>query len=183
MIVRRNVIIIGSAWSDSGKTTFACSLVSRHAHLAPVAIKVTTVSDTSDGCPSGRNCGVCVSMGESFEIARESDDSGNKDTSKLLKAGADEAYWLRSRESCLEAGILELLAKTEKDSCIIVESNSARSVIEPGLFIVTRDDSHDKIKPSCKKVIRLADAVVAFGDFDATLDAIRFSSGEWCMAL
>jgi molybdopterin-guanine dinucleotide biosynthesis protein len=181
MIERPNAIIIGAAWSNSGKTTFACGLISRFVRFAPVAIKITTIDDSGDHCPSGKNCGVCTSIGDNFIITRERDPDGNKDTNKMLSAGAAKVFWLRARASCLEAGVRELLDGLDDGACIVLESNSARTIVEPGLFLVTKDRTNGRIKPSCKKVIGFADRTITFDDFEATLGTIRFTNMKWTL--
>jgi hypothetical protein len=179
MIDKPNVCIIGAAKSGSGKTTFACSLIAKHLSHGPIAVKITTISDESDGCPSGKNCGVCTSIGENYEIIRELAPGGDKDTNKLLASGAKRVYWLRAKRACLEAGISAILDEAGNGECFIIESNSARTAIDPGLFIVTKERASDTMKPSCREVIAFADAVIDFDDFNSALSAIDYEEGRW----
>ena len=90
MIQAPNMLMIGSADRNSGKTTFACALI---AHLSGrheiVAAKVTTIQERDGTCPRGGDgCGVCATLDGRFCITEETVRGGTKDTQRLLDAGA-----------------------------------------------------------------------------------------------
>jgi molybdopterin-guanine dinucleotide biosynthesis protein A len=64
--------------------------------------------------------------------------------------------------------------------CLICESNSARKAVEPGLFVIVRQDGDD-FKPSCTEVYDDADRVVQFyGDrWDVEPEDVDFSEARW----
>jgi molybdopterin-guanine dinucleotide biosynthesis protein len=177
-----NAIMIGSGRTNSGKTTFACMIIEKFREAGPFAIKVTTLSDDNDVCPSGKNCGVCTSLDGRYMIVEESNRDGMKDSSKLLRAGAARVFWLRTRRACLSAGIEAVLHELPAGACLVLESNSARTVVEPGVFVVTRERADSVFKPTCSEVLEYADRIVGFDDFRETLDDIRFENGSWSIS-
>lgn len=171
-----NLLLIGAIARNTGKTELACRIIKKLHQYKIIAIKVTTINEKSNGCPSGRNCGVCASLNENYTITEEKDSSCNKDTGKLLLAGAYKVFWLKSVKQHLEQGVRELLELVEKDTLLICESNSIRNIIEPGLFIITKSRQEKKIKPSCWEVRQYADFNLTFSDFDQLLKNLDFRS-------
>jgi len=158
------MLIIGAAGRNVGKTEFACELIRRHAATQPVfGIKVTTVHGHGGPCSrGGQGCGVCTSLTENYCITEEHQASGRKDTSRMLRAGAQGVWWLRVLREHIEAGLREVLERIPAHALIVCESNTARTVLEPGLFLVVRETGAAAMKPSCRVVFDQADRVVEF---------------------
>lgn len=181
------MIVIGAADRNVGKTEFACALIRQYAPAMPViAVKVTPV-DANDGlCPrGGKGCGVCSSLSGDFCLTEEILDGDSalsgKDTDRMLSAGASHVYWLRVLRSCMEKGVAELLSLIPEDACVVCESNTVRTVIEPGAFIVLRKSGSAVIKKSCAAVIDKADRLVDFfGDkWNFNPERCAFLQGRW----
>ena len=187
-----NLLLIGAAERNIGKTEFACSLIKKlKADFTVIGIKITAVKENDGKCPRGGNgCGVCSSLKTNFCITEETDTILNKDTSKMLNAGAAKVYWLRVLKEHLYSGIEALFSKIEKENCgklcLICESNSARLAVQPGLFIVIKKDNSDCIKESCRNVINLADVIVKFNPekicHDLSDENIEFDGVNWSVS-
>jgi molybdopterin-guanine dinucleotide biosynthesis protein A len=178
------MLMVGASARKLGKTELACKLIA-HAGAHPVtAIKVTTVEDHHTDCPAGREgCGVCASLKGPFAISEETDPTGDKDTSRLLAAGAIRVLWLRVRQAHLAEGSAALMQRLGPDALSICESNSLRQVIEPDLYLQVRGELAGPIKASAGRVRPAADRLlrpsVAGDSFD--LDEVRVSAGRWSM--
>ncbi len=185
MIKIDRMLMIGSAGTNVGKTELACALLrrlSRHDDIA--AIKVTAISDKDGQCPrGGEGCGVCSSLEGNFVITLETDKLSNKDTSRLLSAGASRVYWLRVLKTHLEEGASALVEMLGAQTPSICESNSLRRVVEPGLFLLARRESSKLWKESAQQVQRYADRIVTARDgvFDLDLSRIGLVSGKWTL--
>ena len=61
-----NVLLLGAADRNVGKTEFACQVIRRHAPRWPVyGVKVTPIRGDGAACPRGGNgCGVCSTLSE-----------------------------------------------------------------------------------------------------------------------
>lgn len=183
MIKLNNFVIIGALGRNAGKTELACRLIhSLKQSQEIIALKVTTIKENGESCPrGGMGCGVCSSLNGNFELTEEVENRENKekDTTKMLRAGAKKVYWLRVLKSCLQEGItcfLNTLLQEDKNKVIVCESNSLRLVVEPGLFLVCRS-SLDKVpKISCQEVLKYADRIV---DFDIATEAISYKNKKW----
>ena len=156
------MILVGSTARDLGKTALAARLIEA---LRPtekvVGVKVTTVRDKGANCPRGGDgCGTCSSMTGDYEIWEETDPDGEKDTARLLKAGAARVFWLKVMRDALPEGRDALMARIDRDAVIVAESNSLRRVVAPGLFLMLTGSDRDRVKPSAREVMAFVDITV-----------------------
>jgi molybdenum cofactor guanylyltransferase len=186
MIELPNMLMIGSAQRKVGKTELACALISRLRTLHDViAIKVTTIREANGECPhGGEGCGICSSFGGEYEMTEE-ERAGpeGKDTVRMLEAGAARVLWLRVLKDHLEEAMSALLETIERDAVLICESNSLRTVLEPGLFLMVKDMSSDSYKPTARDVKDRADRIIRFDGegFDVDTNDITFADGRWAL--
>ncbi|MHC4288671.1 MAG: molybdenum cofactor guanylyltransferase [Planctomycetota bacterium] len=177
------MIMVGAGDRNVGKTEFACSLISKFSHQHDiVGLKVTTVDEGRSGCPRGGNgCGVCTSFEGNYCLTEETDDQSDKDTCRMLAAGAKKVLWLRVLKQHLEEGINALQAAIGTDVVSVCESNSLRLIVEPGLFFMFKAVNSNECKPSAASVEKYADRTVLFdgSSFDIRLDEIQLIDGKW----
>jgi len=184
MIKRNQMLMIGSAGSNVGKTQLACALIERFSKDTPiVGIKVTAIEKQDEKCPrGGEGCGVCASMEGNFSIVEEFDSTSNKDTCRLLAAGARRVLWLRVLKEHIVDGAKALLDILGPDTVCICESNSLRSVIEPGLFLMVTTDGQQDWKNSARQVKDYADRIVVSHKDGFDIDQVKLVNDNWTMA-
>jgi len=179
-----NMLLIGSAGRDAGKTEFAAALIG---HLAPrtglIGVKATVIRRNDGSCPrGGRGCGVCSSLRGPYEITAETSCDSGKDTSRLLAAGAERVFWLRVRQDSMAEGVRALLDTAGREALLVCESNSLRHAVKPGLFIMVRR-INQPFKQSAAAVRCWADRIVTSDGerFDLDIDTIRPGGGRWAL--
>ncbi len=157
-----NMILIGSTARNSGKTTLAGLIINRYKlNGSVVGLKVTTIHDKNRKCiRGGEGCGACSSLKGNFQITEELNASNNKDTSLLLAAGADRVYWLKTLEGNIYEGFETVIDRIPKGALIVCESNSLRTAVNPGVFIMIKNTRDCQIKKSAGKVIDQADIII-----------------------
>ena len=177
------MLMIGSAGRKTGKTELACALIKKFSKDRDITgIKVTTIEERDGQCPrGGQGCGVCPSLDGDFCITEETDSSSDKDTARLLVAGAKRVFWLRVMKTHLEEGLTALPDIIGADAISICESNSLRLVVEPGLFLMVQGSNQEVPKSSARAVMRYADRIViSDGDnFDFDIDRTKLVNGKW----
>ncbi|MHC4476255.1 MAG: NTP transferase domain-containing protein [Planctomycetota bacterium] len=187
MIKLERMLMIGSAGSKVGKTELACALIKRLSKTTEiVGIKVTTIKAKGQECPrGGEGCGVCASLDGSFVITEETDRDSNKDTARLLKAGAARVFWLRVIGGHIEDGMSSLLEVMGPNAISVCESNSLRQVVEPGLFIMVQGPGRQQWKSSARAVKEYADKIVTSdgSSFDLDTEQIRLTARKWAMTV
>jgi len=181
MIKMPNMIMIGAAGKNIGKTTLASQIINNFKdNYGIIAIKITIIRD--DGAFfDGRNAVRVENLKNGYMITGETDFKSTKDTSRLLRAGAKKVYWLRTIKSHIWDGFNDIMRKIPDDAPIVCESNTLRNHVEPGVFVIVRSSNLNAIKPSAQKVWKYADKIIYFDsdEFDFEIDEILFKNGKW----
>lgn len=156
------MILVGSTARHIGKTELSSRLIEAlRSRGKVIGVKVTTIRDRRETCPRGGDgCGVCSSVSGDFEVQEETDPNGDKDTSRLLRAGAARVFWLKVMRDALAEGFEALAARLDRDAVIVAESNSLRHVVRPGLFLMVEDRASEGIKPTACEVMPFVDLTV-----------------------
>jgi len=183
MTVNSNILIIGSTGRNTGKTEFACRIIEKHsARKEIIGVKVIPVDKNEGNCHRGLDgCGLCDSLTGDYEIIEEKAIDSSKDTSRMLKAGAKKVYLLIVDRNSLEKGINAVLRIVPDNALIVIESNTIRKVIEPGLFIVIKKITNNSVKNSCAEVIEFADKIIEFNNmnWDFHPDKVSIRNKSW----
>ena len=175
-----NMLLVGSTARNTGKTTFCLAFLERWKNKFDIiGLKVTNVRDGNGICHHGNEgCGVCASFAGNYEIIEEADKSGEKDTQKLLAAGAKKVFWLKAVNDCVEEALNIILSGISKNSIILCESNSLSEIVRPGVSLLMRKSGITQVKPSAALFIEKADFVADIsepGSIEAVLDKIEVS--------
>jgi molybdopterin-guanine dinucleotide biosynthesis protein A len=161
-----NMIMIGATGRNTGKTEMACRLIKKFiSRYTVIALKVTTVKETDGKCHGGdERCGKYSSLEANYSLTEEVSNNPQKDTGKMLAAGAHKVYWLEVKKEYLTEGIEAFLKLVNNgpDKIIICESNSLRTVVEPGLFLINQNVRESSIKQSCQDVLSHHDYMIHF---------------------
>jgi len=185
MIKIPGMLMVGSAGANVGKTKLACALIRKFSKSRPIiGIKVTTIKAKDGQCPrGGQGCRVCSSLEGDYCITEEIDSNCDKDTARLLAAGAGRVFWLRVMKTHLKEGLTALLDTIGSDAVSICESNSLRRVVEPGLFLMVKGRGLKVWKTSARETGRYADRIVMSdgNGFDFDLDQIKLADAKWTM--
>jgi len=168
-----------------GKTMLACELLRKFGKDTDIiGIKVTAIKEKDGRCPRGGvGCGVCSSLEGDFCITEETNTKSQKDTARLLAAGARRVFWLCVLKTHLKEGLKALLDIIGSDAISICESNSLRLVVEPGLFLMVKNCDSKRWKESTQQVKEYADVIVISrsSGFDFDLDQIKLADGRWLL--
>lgn len=186
MIKLDGMLMIGSAGANVGKTELACAILRkfRQSGEGIVGIKVTTINEKDGQCPrGGEGCGVCSSLEGVYLITQETNPASDKDTARLLAAGASRVYWLRVLRTHIEEGFAALLEAIGPESTSVCESNSLRRVVEPAIFFVTEKKDAKVWKPSALEVKKYADRIIISDghSFDFDINEIKLDGGKWLL--
>lgn len=178
-----NMLMLGAAGRNTGKTEFACRLIRRYRQSENViGLKITTIDESRKGCPRGKKgCGVCHSFDGPFELTEEKTGPSGKDTIRMLEAGAHRVFWLKAKSRYLEEAVTALCRSLDTGACIICESNSCRRVLDPGMFLVIQKSGSRTFKRSCRDVVNNADRTLTFygNGWNLSPDRLTFSEERW----
>ena len=172
--------MIGSFARNCGKTTLACEIIKRFSKITPIiGIKVSTKKAADFRYKGEDRC----HPEKGFEIVEEHNPNGNKDTSRMLAAGASRVYRLEVSQNNLRQAAEALLKIIGRSAVCVCESNSLRRIIEPGLFLMLRRKKSRYYKPSADAVKKLADKIILFDgkNFNFNLNNINLLARKWSL--
>lgn len=151
---------IGSTGRNSGKTTVALKLIQRFkAHYPIIGVKIITIKGARGQCQRGGvGCGICTSIDGGYAIDEEH-KTGSKDTMKMLRAGCQRSFLLRTFTDDLLTGFREILTQIPQNSLLICESNTLRTQLKPGLFLMM-DNQTSRPKVTAQQVYDQADLIL-----------------------
>jgi hypothetical protein len=156
MIELGNMLIIGGASRNVGKTEFVCKLLrSLGKENRIISLKISGINPGTDP-----HHGNHEPAPEKFHLLEETSTGGLKDSSRMLLAGAYRAFYLRTRDEYLQDAINYFFSVAGKKSVIICESILVRKLISPGLFIIIRSSNEESVKKSLGEVQHLADLTI-----------------------
>lgn len=156
------LLLVGAAGRNVGKTQLACAAIRQLAARGPViAVKITTTEAAGEPCArAGEGRRACGSLEGEFAILREDGRDPDKDTARMLAAGAAPCYWIRAPRAHLRTALLTLLERLAPDIPIVCESTSLRLEVVPGVFLLAASSTSPGGKPAAVRVWHDADRLV-----------------------
>jgi len=169
MIRFEKLLMIGATSRNSGKTELATSFIKKFSKKNKIiGLKVSTYH-TNDSQFHGQQS---MPLSENYIITIEN-ESSDKDTARMLKAGASEVYWLRTKSEYINEAINEFIKLIDKTSYVVCESNSLRKFIKPDIFIMIHNNQKSN-KDSAIEVMKLADIkIISNGEKFINFDISR----------
>jgi len=170
------MLLISGTGRKSGKTTLACKLLRKFSKNGPViGLKISShLHEPGNGLS-------VVKSDDTYIIFEENVASSNKDTSRMLSAGAIKSYYIQTKEHGLYNAIHSFLEIVSNDFPIICESPALYSIISPGLYIVCHRKGMMNPKKGVLEKLEYADLTFCFsGSFtDDEISSIYLSGTHW----
>lgn len=172
MHTNKQLLVVGGTGRNVGKTEFVCRLIGQIAsHYSVYALKVSSIFPDEEMYHGGHTQG--EARRQLFEETRSNSD---KDTSRMLRAGAVKVFYLQGNDSEVKAGYEEFLAHVPEKTAIVCESNSLAQFVTPALSVMVKT-ADGVIKPRAVVQLAHADLVVVSDCCSGfpELDLIRYS--------
>lgn len=164
-----NVMVIGGSGRKVGKTTLACELIGRFANEGVTGIKI---SPHYHPLTSGLKI---IHQTKNYLLAEETDPESSKNTSSMLKAGAEKVYFIQTKDEGIEEALQKNLSMIEKNKAVIIESGKPVHYIKPGLSIFIEGDIQKKVSKNEYDIITKMNDRKSF----SILENIRFENNSW----
>ncbi|NMC37308.1 MAG: molybdopterin-guanine dinucleotide biosynthesis protein B [Bacteroidales bacterium] len=140
MIFVPNLAIIAGTGNKSGKTSMACRIIEQFRHTGIVAVKITPhLHIATPGL-------IEVERNQGYDIFQETNPGTDKDTSRMLKAGASGVYYARAEDEYLAETFGRIMELVPEGAPVVCESPALRYSAEPGLFIIMTSDINNNQK-------------------------------------
>lgn len=135
-----NLFLIAGTGNKSGKTTLACRVIEQFRDKGVVGIKITPhFHETTPGL-------VLLTESEGYSVYEETTSETGKDTSRMLKAGAERVFFAKVTDNDLLTAFRDILHRIPEGTPIVCESPALRYYAEPGVFVIMRSDTANNNK-------------------------------------
>jgi hypothetical protein len=173
-----NMLLIAGTGRNSGKTTLACSILTKFsADYTFSAIKISPHFHSNPGI------GRIVYEDDCMVISEETSRNTGKDSSRMLAAGAANSFFIMTTDEHLPAAMQRTLPLISKDNLIICESGRLRNVVKPGLFFIVNHSGNQTPKPESIQLKESCDCWVTFdgNGFDLPMDSLVIENLKWSL--
>lgn len=175
-----SMLMIGGSGRNVGKTTLICAIIRKFAPTTPlIGLKVTSIRHGEEDFHGHHD----DPLSETFRIFEETDQASEKDTAKMLKAGARKVYFIQTTDEQMPLAMDAFFKLVGQQSTIICETRSLRRFIKPGLFILITDPAHTDFKARSAEFESVADLHILFDAQHRTMELqaerIALDAGTW----
>ena len=172
-----NLLMIAGTGRKVGKTTFACQLISRASKTKEVVgIKI---SPHLHHQVEGQK--IIHQHHDKFQIIEEINPHSEKDSSRMLRAGATKVYYLQTIDKNIREPFDLLLELVDEHQAVICESGALLEYAKPGMFLLVKRKGQTSFKKGLDLLPYSPDAIVEFDDenFNPPPDEFCYNSGVW----
>jgi hypothetical protein len=171
-----HLLMVSGQQQNVGKTTLAVNIIQRFSRKHRIyGLKVSPHIHNNTGSAQ------LLMNKNNWQLLEEMTVNSNKDTSRMLAAGAEKSFLLQGGFSELAEGFLNFLKLVPNDTYIVCESGGLRDFVFPGIFLVIRQLSCKVCTIEDEEMFKLADRIITFTvngfDFSSTLLEVR--NGRW----
>lgn len=171
-----NLLIVSGLGRNIGKTELAVQLIGRQNRQSVVyGIKVSVVSPEQTSL-------ITHQMDKAYRIFEETNRNSSKDTSRMLRSGAEKVYYLQANPEGIYAAFNRLLEQIPEHAAIVCESNSLGDFFAPGLHVLLFGPEHDlqqyQDRVDAVDICLLSDRQTGF----TGIKRISFIQGEWSVS-
>lgn len=151
----KNLLIIAGAGRNVGKTELVCRLIKKYSSQRDIyGLKVSAIyPDEAIYHGDHSNQQFTTNLYEEIRSDQE------KDTSRMLRAGAKKVFYLQGDDEQIRAGFLEFQRLIPDAAPVICESSSLWKYVRPGLLVLVKA-AHVEIKPRAVEIAEHASLIV-----------------------
>ena len=171
-----NLLLISGSGRNSGKTTLVCEIIKNISSTKAVyALKISPhfhkLSEKQE----------LLDQQKGFKIFREKDQCSNKDSSRMLRAGAADALYIQCDDLHVAAAFQNVWQLIPKNAPVVCESGSLVKYFKPGLFLLVHHVKNEEIKNAFLRNKQLADHVIDFDgvNFSINVQQLAYDAMMW----
>ena len=175
-ILLPQLLLIAGTGRNTGKTTLACKIIQKFStDKTIIALKITPHFHRN--IQSGK---IIINENDIY-IAAETDSTTGKDSSLMLKAGAQQSYFVMATDEYLGEVIQNIIRLIPSDALLVCESGGLRDWVVPGVFLMMNRKDNEILKPGTEKLKMLADRLITFDgeNIDFEIDTLEITDNQW----
>jgi hypothetical protein len=168
-----NLLLIAGPGTKSGKTSMACRIIEQFNNLSITAIKISPhFHETTTGL-------ISKSEKKGYSIYEETNMDTSKDTSRMLRSGANKVYFAKVLDDKLLVVFNKIMENIPPDVPVICESPALRCFVEPGVFVIMTSKTVNKQK-EINHLQLLPHVIFKLEELEnINLLPIGFKAGKW----
>jgi hypothetical protein len=168
----KDLLIVAGAGRNVGKTEFVCRLIERCSSQRDIyGLKVSAIHP-DEAIYHGDHSNQQFTTNLYVETRYDQE----KDTSRMLRAGARKVFYLQGDDEQIRAGFEEFQRLIPDAVPVICESSSLWKYVKPGLLVLIKA-AHVQIKPRALEIAEHASLIVDSDGLSGffQLDSISYS--------
>lgn len=172
------LILIAGTGRNVGKTALACELIKQTSMSEDViGLKISPHIHTKN-----ESAKLLISD-ENYSVFQEQDKLSDKDSSRMLRAGAKQVFYIQSEEEYIGEAFQKLKSEIRNDLPIVCESGGLRNFVIPSAFLICNKKGNTVFKEKHYAIIPKADKILQFdeSEFDYDVSGIKFENGHWVL--
>jgi hypothetical protein len=166
-----NILLISGSGRNTGKTTFACELIRYFSGKEKIAaLKISPHFHYSEG-------GMSLINKKGYIIEKEVDPERDKDSSRMLRAGANDVFFIQAKDASLPEVFDYMINQLGPGVAIVCESGGAGRYIKPGVHIFMENEDEVKnrdMKEKADLILRLSGQIINFD-----MSSLQYTSNQW----
>jgi len=173
-----NLLLVAGTGRNSGKTSFVCRVCEEWSLPLPlVCIKISNHIHLQAGTQ-------CIYSTKQFTIYEETQASSDKDTGRMLSAGASKVLFIEADREFIYHAFSKALESIPAGSAIICESGTLRRYAKPSLFVILHTLGAEP-KESSKDLMNMADKIFYFekGNLQIPENPVVYTNNRWKLNL
>jgi|WetSurMetagenome_2_1015567.scaffolds.fasta_scaffold45182_4 hypothetical protein len=170
------LLLISGTGRNSGKTLLACRIIEKFGKTSTIiALKISShwhkIAQDSK----------IITNEDNLYIAEETDAGTQKDSSRMLAAGAKRSFFIVAADKHLLTAMHHIIEITANDDLLICESGGIRNWVEPGLFLMVSRNEQTDLKPAARKLTDFKHTWIPFDgrDFSFDINRIKVHHNHW----
>lgn len=173
-----NLLMVAGTRRNSGKTSFVCKVCESWKSDQPlVCIKISNHIHIEEGISA-------LYISNKFNIYEETNTASDKDTSRMLQAGASHVFFIEAEREFTCEAFQKVQEFIPENAVIICESGTLRRYIKPSLFIMLHTIGQEP-KESSTDLMKIADKIFYYenGKLDISNKPVVYTSDTWKLNL
>ncbi|HEY9114756.1 MAG TPA: hypothetical protein VIN10_08640 [Bacteroidales bacterium] len=173
-----NILLVSGSGRNCGKTTFVCHAISQLSKSGKViGLKISPHFHLTG------NKQKLIAKGEGFQVFQETDLFSGKDSSRMLKAGASEVFFIQCNDMNLPGIWNEMKKLIPENLPVVCESGSFSNVYLSGMHVLVVENVPEKSKKSYFENVDKADFIVKKEEFSPENFGfeIHFKDSKWTL--
>jgi len=170
------LILIAGTGRNVGKTTLVCEFIKQTSiHKEVIGLKISPHVHTQN-----ENAKLIFETNQ-YSIFQENNKQLDKDSSRMLRAGAKQVFYIQSDDEFIGEAFQKLRTEIKNDLPIVCESGGLRNFVIPSAFLICNKKGNTVFKEKHHAIIPKADKMLQFDEsgFDYDVSEIKFENGKW----